>query len=213
MMDTDGLKTDLLSEREQLLRYGMRLELFSICWDIVESTVEISAGLVARSTTLVGAGLEGAIEVTAAGTLYWRLNRELKGNDPSEQAEQRALKVLAAMFLLLALYVSSSAIFDLVRGEGADSSVPGILMAIAALLVMPFLALAKRRTGIALKSESLIADSRETIASSYLSFTVLAGLGLQMAFGWWWSDAVAALCMIPYLLWAGWSAWSESKGK
>lgn len=205
--------SDIAPDRVRLLRWGVRLEFFSIAWDIVEGVIAITAGIIAGSTTLMGFGLESVIEVTAAGTVYWRLRKELHSEAPAEKAERRALQIVAVAFLLLTGYVGFEATSKLVQQEGPDSSMVGIAMAGAALIVMPFLAVAKRRTGRALESEALVADSRETIASTYLAFTVLAGLGLNMALSWWWSDSVAALCMIPYLLWAAWEAWREANGK
>lgn len=204
---------DIAPDRVRLLRWGVRLELFSVAWDIVEGVIAVTAGVISGSTTLMGFGLESVVEVTAAGTLYWRLRKELHSEAPAEKAERRALQIVAVAFLLLAGYVGFEAVSKLIQQEGPESSIVGIAMAGAALVVMPFLALAKRRTGRALESEALVADSRETIASTYLAFTVVAGLGLNMTLGWWWSDSVAALCMIPYLFWAAWDAWRESKSE
>lgn len=145
------------------------------------------------STTLMGFGIESIIEVTAASTVYWRLRKERQGEAPAEKVEQRALKIVAVSFLLLAAYVAVEAISNLAQRESPESSLVGMGMAVAALVAMPFLAVAKWRTGRQLQSEALVADSHETIASTYLAFTVLAGLGLNMTFGWWWSDSVAAL--------------------
>ena len=200
-------------DRMRLLRRGIWLELFSIAWDVLEGVVAVTAGIISGSTTLMGFGLESIIEVTAAGTLYWRLRKELRNDAPTEVIERRALRIVAVAFLLLVGYVAFEAVSKLMQQKAPESSTVGLAMAGAALLAMPFLAWAKRRTGRALESEALVADSRETIASTYLSFTVLAGLGLQMTLGWWWSDSVAALCMIPYLLWAAWRAWHDSKGE
>ena len=201
------------TDRSHLLRRGLHLEAFSIAWDVVEGGVAVTAGIISGSTTLMGFGLESIIEVTAAGTLYWRLRKELRSDERAAKAEQRALRIVAVAFVALAGYVAFEAISKLVQQKAPESSVVGMTMAGAALIVMPFLAVAKRRTGKALESEALVADSRETIASTYLSFTVLAGLGLNMALGWWWSDSVAALCMIPYLLWAAWEAWRDAKSE
>lgn len=201
------------TDRARQLRRGLHLEAFSIAWDVLEGVVAVTAGILSGSTTLMGFGLESAIEVTAAGTLYWRLRKELHSEEPAARAERRALKIVAVAFLLLVGYVAFDAISNLVEHKAPEPSLVGMIMAGAALIAMPFLAVAKRRAGRALESEALVADSRETIASTYLAFTVLAGLGLNMAFDWWWSDSVAALCMIPYLLWAAWKAWRDAKSE
>jgi divalent metal cation (Fe/Co/Zn/Cd) transporter len=198
-------------DRERLLRRGLKLEAFSITWDVVEGVVAVTAGIISGSTTLMGFGLESTIEVTAAGTLYWRLRKELHGQAPRASVERRALKIVGAAFFLLAAYVAFEAISNLVKQQAPEMSAVGMAMAAAALLVMPFLAYAKRRTGRELDSDALVADSRETIASTYLSVTVLLGLGLNALFSWWWSDSVAALAMIPYLVWSGVRAWKDAR--
>ena len=199
------------SERERLLRRGLRLEAFSVTWDVVEGGIATTAGIISGSTTLMGFGIESVIEVTAAGTLYWRLRKELHGQAPAAIVERRALQIVGFAFFALAAYIGYEAISGLLQRQGPESSVLGMGMAAAALIVMPFLAVAKHRTGRQLRSEALVSDSRETIASTYLSFTVLAGLGLDAIFSWWWSDSVAALAMLPYLAWAGISAWKEAR--
>jgi divalent metal cation (Fe/Co/Zn/Cd) transporter len=59
--------------------------------------------------------------------------------------------------------------------------------------VMLWLAAAKRRTGEALGSRALVADSKQTRACWYLSVVTLAGLAANAILGWWWADPVAAL--------------------
>jgi hypothetical protein len=66
--------------------------------------------------------------------------------------------------------------------------------------VQPVLAFAKHRTGKALRSRALMADAKETFVCSYLSLSLLAGLGLNAFFGWWWADPIAALTMLPFVL-------------
>lgn len=197
-------------ERSRLIEKGLRLEVFSIAWDVIEGVVAVTAGILSGSTTLLGFGFESIIEVTAAGTLYWRLKQELKGAASRREVEQHALKIVAIALFMLAAYVAYDAITKLLAGRAPEISLAGMAMAAAALVVMPFLAVAKRRTVIRPNSKALIADSRETIASTYLSFTVLAGLGLNALFAWWWSDAAAALAMLPYLIWSGTRAWKDA---
>lgn len=198
-------------ERTRRLRHAVRLQVFSISWDVMEGAVAVTAGVMAGSTTLMGFGLESAIEVVSAGAVYWRLRQELRRGEFPDKVERRALRIVAVAFLILSAYVGVEAVTALVRHEAPEASALGMGMAAASLVVMPILAVAKRRTGRALESEAMVADSRETIASTYLAFTVLAGLGLTALFSWWWSDSVAALLMIPYLLWAARGAWEEAR--
>jgi hypothetical protein len=42
----------------------------------------------------------------------------------------------------------------------------------------------------------LVADSKETWGFSYLSLSLLLGVGAYVVFGWWWADPVGALAML-----------------
>jgi divalent metal cation (Fe/Co/Zn/Cd) transporter len=66
---------------------------------------------------------------------------------------------------------------------------------------MPTLAYFKDRTGRAMGSRALVADSVETWMCAYLSVALLAALGLNAAFGWWWADPLEALAMLTVILW------------
>jgi len=70
----------------------------------------------------------------------------------------------------------------------------GIVLAAVSLVVMPLLSWAqKRRTGRELGSRSAVADSKQTLLSTYLSVVLLAGLLLNSIFGWSWADSIAGL--------------------
>jgi divalent metal cation (Fe/Co/Zn/Cd) transporter len=73
---------------------------------------------------------------------------------------------------------------------------------------MFWLARAKRRTAIALGSRAMQADAFQTTACWWLSLAVLAGLGLNTAFGLWWADPVAALVIPVFLLREAREAWA-----
>jgi divalent metal cation (Fe/Co/Zn/Cd) transporter len=106
-------------------------------------------------------------------------------------------------FFLLALYVAVESATSLLRREHPDTSVIGIVLSIVSLIAMPLLARAKRRVAERLGSRALFADSRQTDICAYLSAILLSGLLLNALFGWWWADPVAALCMLPLILYEG----------
>jgi divalent metal cation (Fe/Co/Zn/Cd) transporter len=65
---------------------------------------------------------------------------------------------------------------------------------------MPGIGLLKRRNARRLGSRALIAESTETLVCSYLSLTLVIGLGANAALGWWWADIAAALAMTPWIV-------------
>jgi|SRR5581483_1537818 len=190
-----------MTTRTDLAQRGLRLEYLTIAWNVLEGLIAIGAGIAAGSIALVVFGLDSFIEVAAAAVVVW----ELRGG--SEDRERTALRLIAATFFALAGYVAVSATRDLILAERPQESIAGIAIAVASLIVMPVLAAAKRRTGRALNSNTLVADSAETLLCTYLSAILLAGLALNAAFGWWWADPVAAYGIAILAVQEGREAW------
>lgn len=184
------------------LRIGLRLVVATMAYNMLEACIALWSGVVAESIALLGFGLDSVIETMAAGVLLWRLRLEARQahTDVIEQAERRVHRFVGVTFLVLALYVLGQAGWSLWQHEPARESWPGILLAIASLIVMPLVALGKLRAAKAIGSNALQAEAKETIACSYLSLTLLLGLVANAWAGWWWADPVAALCMVPWLV-------------
>lgn len=198
------------SGRGRLLRRALRLETLSIGYNILEAVVAIGAGWIAGSIALVGFGFDSAIETTSAVVVFLRLRAEARNRTSGatfERAERRAERVVGVTLIALAAYVLYESVATLIRGDEPAESLVGIVLAAMSVVLMPFLAWAKLRTGRALHSRALIADSKETFVCTYLSFTLLVGLGLNAAVGWWWADPVAALLMVPLIFREGREAW------
>ncbi|MEK6328491.1 MAG: cation diffusion facilitator family transporter [Actinomycetota bacterium] len=202
-----------MAVERHLHRRALRLEWFTISWNVVEAIVAISAGLIAGSVALVGFGVDSGIEVISASFLVWRLRAARPGDDASAHhaAETRALYGVAATFFLLAAYITYEAVGALVRGEEPESSTVGLVLSVVSLVVMPTLAYWKQRTGREMGSRALEADAVETWVCSYLSLALLLGVGLFALFGWSWADPVGALLMLPVIVWQGWETLEEAR--
>ena len=202
------------TRKETLHRRAVRLEWFTVSWNVIEAVVAIGAGIIAGSVALIGFGVDSGIEVLSAVVLLWRLRKA--GADASaeeqEHAEGQALYLVAATFVLLAAYIAYEAIGALIEGEGPDSSTVGIVLSVLSLAIMPALAHLKGRTGREMGSRALQADAVETWVCSYLSLALLLGVGAYAAFDWEWADPVAALAMLPVILWQAWETFEEARG-
>jgi len=187
-----------MSDRSAVVARGRRLEYLTITWNGFEAGVALIAGLVAGSVALVVFGMDSVIETGSALILLWRLRSD---GEPAqrERSERVARRLVGTCFLLLAAYVTLESAYALWSRERAERSIAGILIAIAAIIVMPLLARAKRRVAAELGSRALQSDSRQADFCAYLSAILLGGLLLNTLLGWWWADPVAALVMVPII--------------
>jgi len=187
-----------MSDRSAVVARGRRLEYLTITWNGFEAGVALIAGLVAGSVALVGFGMDSVIETGSALILLWRLRSD---GEPAqrERSERVARRLVGTCFLLLAAYVTLESAYALWSRERAERSIAGIFIAIAAIIVMPLLARAKRRVAAELGSRALHSDSRQADFCAYLSAILLGGLLLNTLLGWWWADPVAALVMVPII--------------
>lgn len=194
---------EISNERRSKLNQRIRfLVIFTISYNVIEAALALYAGAVANSSALLGFGLDSTIEVTSALAVAWQFS----GPRPQER-EKLALRIIASSFFGLAAFVTFDAISSLVAGEAPESSMIGIAIAVASLLIMPTVALIQRRTGEEIGSHSAVADSKQTLLCTYMSAVLLIGLVANSALGWWWADSVAALVIAGLAVREGINAW------
>ena len=192
----------------RLRRRGFWLEYASMAWMTAEAAVAVTAGVLASSIALVGFGLDSVIEFFAAAIVVW----QLRGEGEGEHRETRAVRLIGVTFFALALFLAVESIRGLATHARPGQSAAGLAVAGAALLVMPALAVAKRRTGRALGNRTLIADSAETAFCAFTSAATLLGVGLSTWLGWWWADPAAALIIATLAAREGLEAWEDETG-
>ncbi|WP_323792492.1 cation diffusion facilitator family transporter [Nocardioides sp.] len=186
-------------------RLGRRAQLFagaSVAYNFIEAVLAITAGLVAGSVALVGFGLDSVVEVSSGLIILWQFRHVLP-----ESRERLALRLMAVSFFALAVFVGVESVRALIDGRAAEHSTLGIVIASTSLVVMPFLSWAQRRTGKALGSNAVVADSTQTLLCTYLSAVLLLGLVANSALGWYWADPIAGLVIAAIAIKEGRDAW------
>ena len=183
--------------RERALRRGLRLELATIAYNLLEGAVSIGAGFAAGSVSLIGFGIDSAIETTSGAAVLWRLSRDESAR--RERTEFATRRIIGWCFIALALYVAWEAAESILARKAPARSFAGIAICAVSVLIMPWLAAAKRRVAAELESGAVRADARQTDFCFYLSVIVLAGLTLNALFGWWWADPAAAMFIVPII--------------
>ena len=186
----------------QTLWAGVRIELVSNGWMVVEAAVAIAAGLLAHSVLLTAFGLDSVLELVTGGALLWRLLIEARRGSLArvERAENLAAWITGVGLSLLCVYVATLAIMELVTRTHAEPSPVGVGLAIVALILMPLLAWRKRRLAVRLGSAALRGDAACSITCAYMAAALLIGLALNVLLGWWWADALAALTLLIWLV-------------
>ncbi len=187
--------------RSIAVRAGVRVEQLTVGWMIVEAIVALTAGLLARSVLLTAFGFDSVIELVTGGVLLWRLSTEARGGSlvRVERAENRAAWVTGIGLVLLCLYIVASAGVGLWTHSRPENAPVGIALALVALVGMPLLARRKRAIAARIDSAALRGDAACSLTCAYMAATLLVGLVLTAAFGWWWADSVAALGFLYWL--------------
>jgi divalent metal cation (Fe/Co/Zn/Cd) transporter len=188
-------------------RRAVRLEQTTIGYNMVEGIVAVTAGLAAGSIALVGFGFDSWIEVAAATMVLWRLRAELRGGQPDEAKQRRALRFVAVTFFVLAIYLLVEGVRDLAIGAVPEVSPVGIVLTAASIVVMPWLAARKRAAGLAMRSRLVVADAAETRLCAWLSLSTFAGLLAYALVGWTWLDPAAGLVIAAFAVKEGREAW------
>ena len=192
------------TENLRLARRAKLLSWVSLAYMAVEGMVAVVAGVVAGSIALIGFGIDSAIEGFASVVIVWRFTgwRTL-----SHRAEERAQKLVAVQFFLLAPYVAFESIRTLVNGTHAEESLVGIALAASSLVVMPLLGRAKQRIGSQIGSSATASEGKQNLLCAYLAAALLVGLLGNALVGAWWLDPLVGLFIAVVAVAEGREAW------
>ncbi len=185
----------------ELIRQARLAQTLTAGWMVIELVVALVAGIAARSVALTTFGVDSGIEIfTSLIVLRQLLLHTDRATDEELDGRERQASRLVGwgLYGLIGYIVVSSAWSLLTRSEPEASTV-GIVLAMAALIVMPVLW--RWRLGLAgrLDSPALRGDAACSLVCIYMAAVLLFGLLLNRAFGWWWADPLAGLAMIWWI--------------
>jgi divalent metal cation (Fe/Co/Zn/Cd) transporter len=181
---------------------------------VAEAAAAIAFSWLTGSVALIALGFDSAIELVAAAALVYSLRSELRGDHPerAERRERRVVGVVGWASFALAAFVTVDAVVVLARQQAVGRTLGGVVVAVLAAVVMPALGWEKLRVGDAIASTALVADAKTSLSCGVLAMTILLGVGLNTALGWWWADPVAALAVVPFLVHGGREALEYARG-
>jgi divalent metal cation (Fe/Co/Zn/Cd) transporter len=196
-----------LITRDRYAEVARRVRLLSwlsLGWMTIEGAVAITAGIVAGSIALVGFGLDSVVEGVASVIIVWRFSG---ARVFSHAAEQRAQRLVAAQFFLLAPYVAFESVRSLAGGEHPDVSWVGIALAAGSVVFMPALGIAKQRLADQIGSAATAGEGRQNMLCAYLAAALLVGLLGNALAGAWWLDPAVGLLIAAVAVREGVDAW------
>lgn len=180
---------------QETLRLVRRVQTITIAWMSLEAAFALWAAWAAHSPALAAFGGDSAVELLSAVVVLWRFRRHAPG-----RAEQRAARIGGSLLFVLAACVVLASAMSLLRYSEPKPSYLGMVVLVAALLIMPWLAAEKRRLSAVTGSAALRADAAESALCAYLSLIALAGLTVHAIWRIEWADPIAALAITPFIL-------------
>ena len=193
-------------DRPSLLRRALALSVVSIALNGVLGGIAVVVGLATESVSLLGFGLDAAIDSIASIVLVWRFRTEVREPHRADRIERLAERAVGAVLLGVAVYLAVTALNALAKGTHPEASVVRTVLLLVAVVALPPLAVAKYRTARDLGSGALRADSILTGIAALLALIGLGSLVLDEVARLSWADAVGALVIAVIVAREGWSS-------
>ena len=129
------------------------LQILTIGWMMIECSAALSAALRSHSAALLAFGSDSLVELLSAVIVLLQFSSVVKLN------QKRAARLSGILLFVLAGVVTFTSLSALAHGSKVDVSLLGMVTTGGALLVMPVLALLKRRKARELNNRALAADA------------------------------------------------------
>jgi hypothetical protein len=170
------------------------LQLITIGWMLLECIVSLVSAKAAYSPSLLAFGSDSLVELLSATVILLQFV-------PSVRLDSaRASKAAGILLYVLAGLVVFISILGWIEGARPDTSLTGIGIAAAALVVMPVLAWRKRSLARRTGNTALAADAVQSATCAYLAAITLAALAANAVLHVPWLDSAAALVAVPFLI-------------
>jgi len=177
---------------------GIRIEYLSSGWMTVEVLGSIGVGLFAGSFALLAFGGDSLIELISGLAVLGGLRRDssrISSVIDSKRTEQFTSLLLFALIPVIGL----GAVYSYLTGLKPEGSPLGIVIAIGAVIVMPYLYIQKKRIGRETRSLALSMDAIESVTCLFMATALLGGLLAEYFLGLWWADYLATGIILAFV--------------
>jgi divalent metal cation (Fe/Co/Zn/Cd) transporter len=170
------------------------LQLTTIGWMLLECTVSLVSARTACSPSLLAFGSDSLVELLSATVVLLQFVPSIR------LSSARAGMAAGILLYVLAGVVVLISILGWVTGVRPETSLAGIGITSAALVVMPVLAWKKHTLARTTRNTAMAADAVQSATCAYLAAITLFGLAANALFHVQWVDSIAALIAVPLLL-------------
>lgn len=186
-------------------RIALSLAIFTIVYNLGEGVLSTWFGIRDEAVTLFGFGVDSFVEVISGvgiAHMIYRLERD--PNESRDRFERAALRVTGTSFYILVAGLLVSAVVILIQDHRPVTTLWGLIISVASILIMSALMYSKLQVGKQLGSQAIIADARCTRVCLLMSVVLLVASGIY------------EMVHIPYIDAAGASglayfSWSEGR--
>lgn len=189
-----------MTTQQQTAR-GIKLQLITLVWMVVELGVSAWSAFTAHSPAMLAFGSDSLVETLSAATVLSQWLPSVKLSD------RRAARISAVLLFVLAAVVVAISVGSYILRVEPDRTFAGIAITATALIAMPILARLKRREAARTGNKALAADAVQSATCAYIAGITLIGLALRATVGIAWFDSLAALGAVPLLIKEGREAW------
>src|SRR5713226_3156306 len=178
---------------------GIRIEYLSSAWMTIEVLGSIGVGLIAGSLALLAFGGDSLIELFSGLAVLGGLRRDSSRSSGLGKDNKRTEQFTSLLLFALIPVIGLGSVYSYITGVRPEGSPLGIVIAIGALIVMPFLYVQKKRIGHETRSLALSMDAIESVTCLFMATALLGGLLAEYFLGFWWADYLATGIILAFV--------------
>jgi divalent metal cation (Fe/Co/Zn/Cd) transporter len=197
------------ADRDADVRLARTLSIVSATWGAFAAVVALGVGAASGSLSTIGFGIDSAIDSAASVALVWRFHVERLDPARATRVEGVADRVVGVVLVVSAVVLAIGAVRAFISEPEIHPLPLQTILLSASLVVLPPLAIAKRRVAGRLGSRALANDALLTAAAAVLAVVALVSNVAATQLGLWWADPVGAIAIAVVLAREGVSAVRE----
>lgn len=176
------------------MRSAVHVEYFGSIWMAIEVVASVAAGLAAGSFALLAFGGDSVVEFISGVVVLTQLRR---GKPGEENATVERIE--SGLLFALVGTIGLGAAYSFLSGLRPEGSALGLVVAIGAIVIMPYLYVRKRTIGMQTATPALLMDAVASLTCIFMTVALLGGLLLEYFLGLWWADYVATAAILIFV--------------